>query len=263
MRSNTLIRWAGCCFLLAMLFSCGPKKRVASSGGSEVKVSGAAKTAVVGHVAKQQLYYATFSGRAKSSLTINGKDHYDVTANIRIAHGEAIWISMTALMGIEVARVLVTPDSIKVINRLQSEYVRKPFVYLRNYTGSGLDFSSLERLLVGDVPEEAMADDLAVWKGADGYLLQNQVDDLQYAVRVGVDYQNNYTSITAPARGQQLEAFYADHQVIAGKPFPSRMEFLITAARLTLASEIRYSKVVYDEKVEMPFVVPSRYTEVQ
>ncbi|MGV3763122.1 DUF4292 domain-containing protein [Parapedobacter sp.] len=263
MRSNTLIRWAGCYLVLALVFSCGPKKRVVSSGSSEEEVSGAAKVEVMDRIAEQQLHYNTFSGRAKSMLTVNGKERYDVTANVRLVRGEAIWISMTALMGIEVARVLITPDSIKVINRLRSEYIRKPFVYLRNFTGNGLDFASLESLLVGDVLHQMAGDGLAVWQGADGYLLQRQSEGLGYSVRVGTDYQNKYTAISAPARNQQLEAFYSDYRLVAGNFFPNHMEISITSSHLTLQSEMRYSNVVYDEKVEMPFTVPSRYTEVQ
>lgn len=263
MRSNTLTKAAGFCFVLALLLSCGPKKRIVSSAGNETAVSGAARAAVMDHVAQQQLHYATFSGRAKSNLTINGKERYDVTANVRVVRDEAIWISVTAIMGIEVARVFITPDSIKIINRMQSEYTRKPFAYLSGFTGSGLDFSSLERLLVGDVIDQVSGRDLEVWKRASGYLLQRQADSLQYAVHVDTAYQNSYTSIAAPARGQQLEAFYSDYQAVAENSFPHQMKISIVTPQLTLLSEMRYSKVVYDEKVELPFIGPSKYTEVQ
>jgi len=234
-----------------------------STEGSEKEVSGAAKTALMDHVTGQQLHYATFSGRAKSNLTVNGKQRYDVTANIRIVRDEAIWISVTALMGIEVARVFITPDSIKVINRLQSEYIEKPFTYLDNFTGGGLDFSSLERLLVGDVIGEITGDDLEIWQVADGYLLQRQMDDVRYEVGVGADYQNSHTTITAPARNQRLEAFYSDFQTDAGNSFPNQMEISIATPQLTLQSEMRYNRVAYDEKIELPFTVPSRYVEIQ
>lgn len=263
MRSNISIRWLGYSLVLTwLLLACGPKKRTIS-GGNETRISGTAKHMVMDQVARQQLHYTTFNGRAKSNLTINEKDRYDVTANVRIVHDEAIWISVTALMGVEVARVLITPDSIKVINRLTSEYVSEPFAYLRHFTGSGLDFKVLEQLLMGGVIDEIMGDDLEVWQGATGYTLQRQANDLQYVVRVGADYQNRYTSIAAPARGQHLEAYYADYGIAAGNSFPNQLEISIATPQLTLQSAMKYSKVVYNEKIELPFTVPSRYTEVQ
>lgn len=263
MLSNTLTKAAGLCFALALVLSCGPKKKTVTSGDNETQMWGAKKVAVLDGVAQQQLRYTTFSGRAKSNITINGKERYDVTANVRVVRDKAIWISVTAIMGIEVARVFITPDSIKIINRLQSEYTNKPFAYLRKFTGGGLDFSSLERLLVGDVIDPITADDSRVWQRTNGYLLRKQTNDLQYAVRVDTAYQNNYSSIVAPVGGQQLEAFYADYQPVAGTSFPHQVKISIVTPQLALLSEMRYSKVVYDEKIELPFTAPSRYTEVQ
>lgn len=256
MRNGTLIRWAGCCLIGILLLSCSPKKRIVSSGNTETEVSGARKAAVLQRVAQQQLHYTTFSGRAKSNLIINDKERYDVTANVRIVHNEAIWISVTALMGIEVARVFITPDSIKIVNRLRSEYVEKPFAYLRDFAGDALDFSSLEQLLVGNLVNQMSGGDLEVWRGVGGYLLQTHADDLQYAVRVDTNYRNSRTSITAPAYGQLLEVFYSDYQTTVGNSFPNHVEISIVTPRVTLKSDMRYSKVAYNEKIELPFTAP-------
>ena len=136
MRNNILIKGAGFGLALAFLLSCAPKKRLVPSGGYEKRVSRAERADVFAHAAQHQRHFTTFSGRAKSVLAINGKERYDVTANVRIVHDEAIWISVTALMGIEVARVLITPDSVKIINRLQAEYIKKPLEYLHHFTSS-------------------------------------------------------------------------------------------------------------------------------
>jgi len=264
MRSNILIRWAGFSLVLtSLLLACGPKKRTISSGGNETRMSGMAKRTVVDQVTRQRLHYTTFSGRARSNLTINEKERYDVTANVRVVHGEAIWISVTAIMGIEVARVLITPDSIKVINRLTSEYVNEPFIYLHHFTGNGLDFATLEKLLMGAVIDQIAGDNLEVWRGAAGYMLQRQANDLQYEMHVDADYQTRYTSIAASARGEQLEAYYADRRMDGGNSFPNQIEISIAAPQLSLQSAMKYNKVVYNEKVELPFTVPSRYTEAQ
>ena len=264
MRSNILTRWAGYGVVLAsLLLACGPKKRIVSSGDSETRISEVAERRVMDRVAQHRQHYTTFNGRARSNLTINGKKRYDVTANVRIVHDEAIWISVTAIMGIEAARVLITPDSIKVINRLSSEYVGKPFAYLHDFMGSSLDFTSLEQLLMGDVVDRLAGADLDVWQGASGYTLQRQTDDLHYVVRVGTDYRHMYTSIVDSVRGQQLEAYYSDHHTTAGNAFPNEMEISIATPQVSLQATMQYSRVIYDEKVELPFNVPSRYTEIQ
>src|SRR3546814_16788899 len=124
-------------------------------------------------------------------------------------------------------------------------------------------FRSVEHFLIGDLIGQITGGGLEVWQGADGYLLQRQADHLRYEVRVDTAYQNKQTSITVPARSQQLEAVYSDYQMTAGNSFPNQMEISIATPHLTLQSEMRYSKVAYDEKVELPFAVPQRYTEIQ
>lgn len=263
MQSSILTKAAGWGLVLVFLLSCAPKKRIVSPGGSETRVSGTNKTAVLNQIAQQQLHYNTFSGRAKSSLTINEKERYDVTANVRIVRDEAIWVSVTALMGIEIARISITPDSIKIINRLQSEYVKKPIAYLHNFTGSGLDFLSLQQLLLGDAIGQVTGNEVEVWQNPNGYRLQKLSNDSHYVTQFDVDYRNNHTSIAEIVRGQQLEAFYSNYQIVAGNAFPHQVDISIVTPGLTLRSEMRYNRVVYDEKVDMPFSIPSRYSEIQ
>ena len=262
MRSNTLSKGAVFCVALAVSLSCVSKKRLAPTGGTEKRVSRTERLTILDRVDQHQLHYATFSGRAKSSIVIN-KDSYDVTANVRIEHSKAIWVSITALMGIEVGRVLITPDSIKIINRLRSEYTRKPFGYLHDFTSDELNFSSLQHLLVGNVIGKENEVDIEVWESDGGYLLRRQLDDLLYTAHLDTNYRMMRTSMDEAGRGQRLDAFYSDYRESAGYVFPHRVKISITALKLNLRSDMNYNRVVYDEAVEMPFSVPSRYKEIQ
>lgn len=262
MRRNTLIRRAVFCITLAVLLSCASKKRLTPTEGTEKRVSRAERMNILDSVAQHQLNYTTFSGRAKSSIVIN-KDSYDVTANVRIARDKAIWVSITALMGIEVGRILITPDSIRIINRLQSEYIHKPFDYLHNFTSDGLDFSSLQHLLVGNVFGEENEGDTEVLKIDAGYLLRGHSDDLLYVAALDTHYRTMRTSVDEARRGQRLDAFYSDYRKSAGYDFPHQVKISITAVDLDLRSDMIYNRVVYDEEVEMPFNVPARYKEIQ
>lgn len=262
MRSNTLIKGTVCCIILGVLLSCASKKRLPSKEGTETRVSRAERLHILNNVAQHQLRYTTFNGRAKSSVAIN-RDRYDVTANVRIVHDEAIWVSITALLGIEVGRVLITPDSVKIMNRLQAEYIGKPFNYLHKFTSRELDFSSLQHLLVGNVINKENDNLIEVWKRDDGYLLRGYSNDLLCLTHLDADYRTVHTSMDEAERGQRLQAFYSDYQGSPGYVFPHHMKISITAAELDLLTDMNYNRVVYDEEVEMPFSVPSRYKEIQ
>src|SRR5690606_13157953 len=75
--------------------------------------------------------------RAKTRVEM-GKSVHDVTLHVRIERDRAIWLSVTAILGVEAARILITPDSVKILNKLQGEYISKPFAYIYNYTNREL-----------------------------------------------------------------------------------------------------------------------------
>ncbi|SEL58854.1 DUF4292 domain-containing protein [Parapedobacter koreensis] len=263
MRNSTLIR--GTIFFIALVavVSCAPKKRLVTVGEkNERRVSRAERTNILDNVVQRELYFTTFSGRAKSQIVIN-KDNYDVTANVRIERDKAIWISVTALMGIEAGRVLITPDSVQIINRLQSEYMKKPFDYLHNFTSDELDFSNLQRLLIGNVIKQAVGHDTEVWAIDGNHLLRGQINNLMYAVQVDASYRTMSNSLNEVARRQRLEAHYANYQESGQLTFPYQVNISVTAEGLKLQSAMNYTRVAYDEVLSMPFDIPSRYKEIQ
>src|SRR5918993_935414 len=62
--------------------------------------------------------FKTFSAKVK--VDFEGKDgkKSDFNANIRLIKDSVMWISINALLGIEAFRVLITPDSVKVMNKV-------------------------------------------------------------------------------------------------------------------------------------------------
>ena len=61
--------------------------------------------------------FNTFS--AKINVDYQGTDgkKYDVNANLRMYKDSAIWISITAILGIEGLRAYISKDSVKILNK--------------------------------------------------------------------------------------------------------------------------------------------------
>lgn len=263
MGNNILSKGSFFCVVVSVVFSCTPKKQLVSNViGEEKRVSRAERVHIMSNVAQNQTYFTTFSGRAKSKISIN-KDTYDVTANVRIERDKAIWISITAIMGIEAGRVLITPDSVKVMNRLEAGYVRKPFDYIYNFTSRELDFSSLQDLLVGNVIAQAVDGDTDVSMTDVGGVLRGQSNDLLFLVQLDGNYRAVLALLDEEGRNQRLEASYANYSEFTGRRFPSQINVSLVADGLDVRSEMNYNRVAYDEALEMPFSIPARYKEIQ
>lgn len=260
MRNNSLIKLGIFSLVLAAAWSCAPRKRLVSSA-TEYAVSRAERREVIGQVDQRRMVFTTFSGRAKGRMSIN-KDDYDLTANVRIQRDSAIWISVTALMGIEAGRILITPDSIKLVNRLRSEYAVVPYDHVHRFTDNQLDFYDLQELLVGNVPGGAARDDIAVWATDNGHVLRRQERDFRYGILLNTDFRPLHTELEN-SLNQHVDATYGSYRAEAGHLFPHQVAISISADGLSLRSEMNYTRVAFDEVLEMPFNIPSTYREIQ
>ena len=75
----------------------------------------------------------------------------DFTINVRMAKDSAIWISLTPALGVEVARVLLDPDSVRVISKVpQNKFVYTgDYDQLQDFLGVPFDFYTFQELFSG------------------------------------------------------------------------------------------------------------------
>ncbi|MDI6832490.1 MAG: DUF4292 domain-containing protein [Bacteroidales bacterium] len=78
---------------------------------------------------------------------ISNNNSTNFNANIIIIHDSVIWISATAIAGIEAFRILCTIDSIKIIDRLNKEYYASTYQEINNKMGICINFNLLEALI--------------------------------------------------------------------------------------------------------------------
>ena len=166
-RYNNYINLLAICFLL-FTFSCKARKQLVvkqATVDSAVKPVDTKKDRLDA-IRAGQTTFNTFSGKARTVLNINGSSN-DVTLNIRIKRDQKIWVSITAIAGIEAARVLITPDSIMIINRLQNIYVKQPFSYINSVAGNQVNYKTIESLLIGNAIPELLNENADVKTSAD------------------------------------------------------------------------------------------------
>ena len=172
--------------LSGLIFAGCKSKRKVSLPTSDI--SGEIRVTSADHIKTfemSNLDFRTFTGRAKTKLEM-GKDNVkDVTLNVRMERDKAIWISISATLGIEVARVLITPDSVKVINKLQGEYMAKPFKYIHQYTNSNITFSILQDLLMANVSSSLLrTESVQVANASDEFIIVGIKEQLSYQYRI-------------------------------------------------------------------------------
>ena len=95
--------------------------------------------------------FKTFSAKIKVEYQDSKGKQPDVTAIVRIIKDSAIWISLTAsILNIEVYRVLITKDSVILLNKQEKEVQYRSLDYLQEVTEIPFDYKTLQDLLIGN-----------------------------------------------------------------------------------------------------------------
>jgi len=249
-------------FLMAALFfitSCKSKQQLTAASSSK-KITAKSKIKA-DNLRKNEADFQTFQTKSKTVISLDGKT-FDVNLNLRIKKNEIIWASITAFAGIEVARILITPDSIKLMNRTESEYIEKPFSFIHNYTSNKIDFEALEALLIGNsIPftlekgEIDVEDDAVIVKGSESNVsFNNRYSNLLRPVNVQL--QNTYS-------GQQLSVRYNNYSLFAGKQLPVNLTIISKINAKNINLDIAYQNPQFDVSQDYPFNVPARFTLIK
>ena len=80
----------------------------------------------------------------------NGQSFNDLSGQLRMRKDSLVWISVTATMGIEVARIKVSNDSIWVLNRLEKTYLSEPLDTISAQLGMPLSLPWVQTLLLNN-----------------------------------------------------------------------------------------------------------------
>lgn len=179
--------------------------------------------------------------------------------NFRIKNNEVIWVSVTALAGLEVARALITPDSVKIINRLDNVYIKKPFSYIYAFTNERINFGTLQSILIGNTVSEFITDSTELNMESEEAKLRSILGGLIYNLRVSSKNKVVYANLNDQVAKQELTANYSDFVLVDQQQIPHTvlMDSKVKTKKFLL--DLKFLKVDLDGPLELPFRVPERF----
>ncbi len=95
--------------------------------------------------------YKTFNAKIKVEYEDNKGKQPDILAVVRIMKDSAIWISLSAtIFNVEVYRMLITKDSVILMNTRDKEVQYRSLDYLQEVTQIPFDYTTIQELLIGN-----------------------------------------------------------------------------------------------------------------
>lgn len=207
---------------------------------------------------EKDMIFNTLSMKARATLDINGNTN-NVTMNFRMVKGEKIWVSITAIAGIEVARALITPDSIKVKNSFQGVYLKKPFSYVHTYTNKQVNFALLQSIFSGNTIDDFMVEKSGLEQENGVWILKGEQGALAYRVLFNTLLKTAETNLNDVRSGKALKVVYGDYQKIDDVPVPSNIRISSMAGTQKIGLTLDFSKIERNVPLDFPFNVPTKY----
>lgn len=220
------------------------------------------------------------SFKAKFSIRYaKGSDKSTFKGNIRIKKDSLIWVSIAPILGIEMARIMITPDSVKVIDRQHKSYFMEEYAYVNRFLNNALDFDMLQAYLLGN---DFSFYEKAGWKvNIDGGLYRlatanrrklkkfvkaNQASEIPIQ-KTWLDPQTFKIKKVMikeirDSRSRKLTAEYDNFYIISKQLFPLHAEYNLRASK-NIHVILDYSKVSLNQDMKYPFHISSKYKEVQ
>ncbi|MCE3008031.1 MAG: DUF4292 domain-containing protein [Bacteroidetes bacterium] len=203
--------------------------------------------------------YTRLEVRGKAELTMEGQE-VGFTYRLRMTRGESIWLTAQKF-GLEGIRLLATPDSVWVLNRMARQAFVLDYPCLSQRLGMPVSFSTLEALLLGNFP----LPDSLVRGYSPGppttFVFENHLTKGQIFIHKDEDRPEKI--IAGLLSGdQQSTVTYGHYQDAGLSQLPFSLNLQVTG-RYILEANLEHKKVSYDpEELRLSFSVPDEYKKI-
>ncbi|MBK9330661.1 MAG: DUF4292 domain-containing protein [Sphingobacteriales bacterium] len=214
--------------------------------------------ALLKELKSNELPFQELSARMKtkvSSPTLN----QSFTTNIRWKKGEKIWLSMS-IIGIEGARVLITKDSIKIMDKINSRYILKPLSYLKEKAYVDLSFADIENILLGQL---VFTDTTKAKYANNATNTTISADGQRFLTSVVFDKKTNQLLsffVSDKLFSRTIESAYDNYQEQAGKPFSMDRTLVMRSGMETFEMVAKFQSIEVRQNLEFPFTIYPNYT---
>lgn len=206
-------------------------------------------------------------GSESSSVSVN--------ANMRIRRGELIRLSVAPVLGIEVARMDITPKGVLVIDRMNRRYVEIGFAEVADILKVEVDFNALQSLFLNEIflpgresltVEDAVKFDLSEQDGRAHLQVKDsrsQMKDSRYSFFTSAtDGRLEETVISLKNLPYELHCRYTDFTMVGSDVFPQSIELTPEGTQKKYSLGLKLSRIGTDSGWDAKSEVPAKYRKM-
>lgn len=266
--NRTLI---GLIILMCLMASCRSTRKIQTAIAKKdtLVVSGSLQTHadsvafmkdMLGQLEKRKLDFTTFSAKINVDYESGDGKKYDVNANLRMYKDSVIWISITAILGVEALRAYITKDSVKLLNKQDKIYTARSVSYLQELTALPLDLHTLQDIIMGN-PVFIDSNLVSYSTTENSVSILNIGEWFKNLVTLSKTgrLENSKLDDVNVARSRTCNLTYDDYEHKEGVEFASKRRITITE-KSRLDIKLNFKQYGFNETLSFPFPIPKNYT---
>lgn len=211
-------------------------------------------------ISSNRIEYSTFSSKIRVDYRDSKGRVIDFNVFVRMRKDSVIWASIIGALGVEGFRVMIRPDSVVILDKLEKTVQHMSVAGLQELTQLPFDFRTLQELLVGN--PVYMDGDLKAYREEPGVvsmsLFGGFFKHLLTFTRSDMLLQSSKLDDIDPVRSRTAKLVYEDYQPNGRWMFSGRRQLtLAEKSRIDVLMEFR--QVEFDLPLSYPFSIPRNY----
>lgn len=218
---------------------------------------------IIGNLAHTRIDYTTFSSKVKVDYEGAETDNH-ANAFIRIRKDSAIWISVRGALNIEGIRLLITKDSLKLMNLLDKTIENRSISYLQDFAQVPISFFDLEDVIVGNpiFVDSNIVSYKSTANGLQVLMISRLFKNLVTLETKDLRIVHSKLDDTDPLRSRTCDITYSDYTSQGGINFSTTRE-IVVAEKSKLDINLSFKQYNFNGPETFPFNVPKSYKKKQ
>ena len=236
---------------------------------------------LVKNIIKHYIDYKNISYKITAKFAMEDKK-YKLNINCRLIKDSIIWINANHSTGIPVARIIITKDSVKFLNKIKKTYSINSNSTLTKFSDYNLSFNTLQAILTDELINwENNKNIIKAYKNYQSYkdscsyhlqnlrkrklkriIKKNKTEKyIVHRLTINDHYKISSSSFDDYANHQNIKIDYSNYKISENGEIPTIMNLVLRNidTKITIKLKIRKYKL-NKKRLSFPFRIPKSYT---
>ncbi len=211
-------------------------------------------------ISTKKIHYTTFQCKAKMHFeSETEKQNFNI--HFRIKKDSVIWASINAPIIGEVARALITPDSVKAFERLNKKQYLYSYKDIQKLINLEVDFHTLQELILGNaIATNGLITDIKeIGSLANIFIKGNDFTSQLSYTKADSTLKQIQLQTSRPSSASSLLIVMNEYQPIGLRFIPVQRKYTILDVKGAVQLDMDINKAEFDIPVDFPFNIPKNF----